>query len=344
MSLHFQSQSILIKDLNEIGSARRQAIALAQTLQFDETEAAKVGIVVTEIASNLVKHAGGGELLLRALKAMNTQGLEIIALDKGQGMPDINLCLEDGYSTAGSSGIGLGAVNRLSTQLDIYSQEGKGTALVSTLWPIPPLNLSSTFMNIGIICRPIKGESECGDSLTIQPYGQGVKILVADGLGHGPLAARASQTAIASFEQHIDLPSQKLLESIHGALLSTRGAAVVVADIDFTREELRFTGVGNISASIVTGLKSKGLTSFNGTVGHQMRKVQEILYPCSENALTIIHTDGLSERWKIEDYPGLNYRHPSLIAGVLYRDHQRTRDDTTIIVLRVDSEALASNH
>ncbi len=343
MSLHFQSHSILIKNLNEVGSARRQAIALAQTLDFNETEAAKIGIVLTEIASNLVKHAGGGELLLRPLQADNVQGLEIMALDRGPGMQDINRCLEDGYSTAGSSGIGLGAVNRLSTQLEIYSKDGKGTVLVSTLWAAQPLAQYSLLMNIGIVCRPIKEEKECGDAWILRTHAHGVKILVADGLGHGPLAARASQAAIATFEDHIELPSAKILEIMHKTLLSTRGAAVVIADIDVNKEELHFVGIGNISSSIVTGLKSKGLTSYNGTVGHQMRKIQELLYPCPENALTIIHSDGLSERWKLEDYPGLNYRHPSLIAGVLYRDFQRTRDDATILALRVNSGWVTGN-
>ena len=306
-------------------------MALASSLDFDEVAAGQVGIVVTELAGNLVKHAGGGDIILRQLHSVSTKGLEVMSLDKGPGIEDVARCLEDGYSTAGSPGTGMGAVGRLSGSMDIYSQIGKGTAIMAPVWA-KPLRKPEP-QHVGALCIAVGGESECGDGWALLRVDNKIRIIATDGLGHGPLAAKATEYALEIFQEYQSLAPAQLIAELHKALLSTRGAAIATAEIYLDKQEMKFAGVGNISGAIISGLKLKGLASYNGTVGHQMYKVQEITYNCPANSIVILHSDGLTNRWRLEDYPGLNHRHPSLIAGVLYRDFQRGRDDATVLAL-----------
>jgi hypothetical protein len=92
--------------------------------------------------------------------------------------------------------------------------------------------------------------------------------------------------------------------------------------------------VGNIAGRVVSSGQSRHLTSYNGTVGHEVHKIQEFTYPWPSDALLIMHSDGLTAHWNLEAYPGLMSRHASLIAGVLYRDFNRGRDDVTVLVVK----------
>lgn len=80
------------------------------------------------------------------------------------------------------------------------------------------------------------------------------------------------------------------------------------------------------------------MISHNGTVGHTMRKVQEFVYPWVAGSLLVMHSDGLGTQWRIDDRAGLRDEHPQLIAGVLYRDFKRGRDDATIVVVGDEGE------
>jgi hypothetical protein len=112
-----------------------------------------------------------------------------------------------------------------------------------------------------------------------------------------------------------------------------------VAVIDRERREVRYAGVGNISAGIVTGDGSRSLVSHNGTVGLQMRKTQEFVYPWPSGALLVMHSDGLATRWRLDQYPGLYRQDPALIAAMLYRDYARPRDDVSVVVCRLTGVA-----
>ena len=107
-----------------------------------------------------------------------------------------------------------------------------------------------------------------------------------------------------------------------------------VAEIDLVQNCVRYAGVGNISGVIVSNGSSRHLVSTNGTVGHDVRKVQEFSYPFPDNALLVLHSDGLTSHWNMDAYPGLIVKPPSLIAGVLYRDFQRGNDDVTVVAAR----------
>ncbi|MBW4494761.1 MAG: SpoIIE family protein phosphatase [Oscillatoria princeps RMCB-10] len=284
-------------------------------------------------ASNLVKHATTGELVLQSLHWDGSTGIEILALDRGPGMANVSRCLNDGFSTAGTAGTGLGAIRRLSDVFDIHSSAGTGTALLARLRS-RPLSPPAPDLEIGAVCLPKAGEQECGDAWAFSRHQGRNLILVADGLGHGPAAAAASSEAARIFQQSAGLPLEEIAKAAHAALRPTRGAALAIAEVSPNLQAVRFVGVGNIAGAIVTAQGSRSLVSYNGTIGYEITKIKEFVFPWPQNALLVMHSDGLATQWRLDRYAGLAAKHPSLIAGVLYRDFKRGRDDVTVLIAR----------
>jgi anti-sigma regulatory factor (Ser/Thr protein kinase) len=321
-----------VTDASGVAAARRRAAALTRDAGFDETAAGRAAIVVTEAATNVLKHGAGGEVLLQGVSAASIAGLEVLALDRGPGIPSLVKALRDGYSTAGSAGTGLGSITRQADVYDVYSLPGRGTAILAQIWAAPVSTDSPEHVHVGAVCVPAFGEEVSGDGwLTIRRQGL-VMILLVDGLGHGPGAAEARREATRIFHDSRSSEPGELIEAIHAGLRGTRGAAVAVSAIDPERGCLRFCGLGNIAAVVIGGPQPRHLLSHSGTAGHAARKIETVTYPWPVNAILVQSTDGLTTHWTLEGYPGLSGRHPSLVAGVLYRDFKRGRDDVAVVV------------
>jgi anti-sigma regulatory factor (Ser/Thr protein kinase) len=333
--------SLPIKEESQVGEARRLAVTLSIELGFDEIAQGKIALIATEASKNLLKHASNGELILQSLSTWEGIGIEMIALDSSPGMEDVGQCLQDGFSTTGTAGTGLGAIQRLSDLFDIYSLPQIGTALVSRSW----LNHEPTrpqLLEVGTVNLPKRRGDISGDAWAVVQQGDRALVLVADGLGSGLLAAEASRAAVKIFQAHADLQPQAVLSKIHAGLRSTRGAVGAIAEV--RSNEVRYVGIGNISATILTGNTSRSMVSHNGTLGLTVRKFAEFSYPWSEQSTLVMHSDGLGSQWTLDRYPGLMSRHPALIAAILYRDFQRSSqnagapDDLAILVAKMRSE------
>jgi anti-sigma regulatory factor (Ser/Thr protein kinase) len=329
--------SILVEETSKTAEARRTAREMALHMGMDEAGAEHVAIVATEACTNLLKHAGGGQILLQT-SSEESNGLpvlELLAVDQGPGMSNLDTCLRDGYSTVSSPGQGLGAIQRMSKQSDIYTLPGRGTAVLARWWSRPNGSKPASAIHLGAVNVAKPGEEVCGDSWGAAWNDRELIIVVADGLGHGLEARLASVEAVRQLQENPDLAPKQLLTRIHEALRSTRGAAVAIARIDTARGKLIFAGVGNISGRIHMGSASRqNLVSMNGTAGHQCERIQEFSYPWPDDGLLVLHSDGLSTGTALDSYPGLTARDPALIAGVLYRDFSRGRDDATVIVAK----------
>lgn len=315
-----------IAEASAIGAARRDAQRLAGQLGLEETANGRLAVVVTELATNALRHAGGGYLLIQGLPGAGGNAVEVIAIDRGPGMADVQKCLRDGYSSAGTPGTGLGAVKRLAAEFDLESRPGKGTVVMARLG-------AAHTPRLGAVCVARQGESACGDTWRLARDGTArCSLIVIDGLGHGPLAAAAAELAADVFvSRPFDTP-QTQLQHTHQALAGSRGAAVACAAWS-DAHTLRYAGIGNIAGRLSAPEGSRGLMSHNGTLGFQVRRVQELEYPLSAANLLIMHSDGLSARWELEDHPGLRQHHPAVVAAALYRDHMRGTDDATVLVV-----------
>jgi anti-sigma regulatory factor (Ser/Thr protein kinase) len=314
-----------IDEESRIGEARRAAQRLAQLHGLDATTAGRVAIAATELATNLVRHSGGGELLMQAVASQGAHVIELISIDRGPGMESVARCLVDGYSTGGTAGNGLGAVRRLASEFDIYSVAGEGTVIMARIGDGPA-------ERFGAISVAVAGESECGDAWRMATEDGVTSAIVIDGLGHGPFAAQAAQCGTAAFAKAPFDPPRNVLERVHTAMAGTRGAAAACARID-SNGAVSYAGIGNISGSLISPQASQGLVSHNGTLGLRMFRMQQFEYQREPKALLVMHSDGISARWDLAARAGLLQRHPAIIAAVLYRDHGRGRDDSTALVV-----------
>ena len=332
-------QTIPVREMSQAGQARRTAAALAERLGFDSEESGRLGLVVTEAATNLVKHAQGGEIVLGPSFEGEARSVEVLAMDRGPGIPDIDRALSDGFSSAGSMGTGLGAIRRNATAFDLYSGES-GTILFARVGGAPGGPRAAAragappAIELGAIGVPCPGETVSGDAWALVQAGDRILVLVVDGLGHGSGAHEASALAVQVFAAHGDESPAALIERLHDALHATRGAAAAVLELNPADRSARIAGIGNISGVILADGEQRSMVSHHGVLGHAMRRAHEFVYPWPPRSLVILHSDGIGTHWDIGRYPGLVRRRPALIAAALYRDFHRQRDDATVLAIR----------
>jgi len=322
------AQAIEVREMSQTGQVRRAASLLAERIGFDAEASGRVGLVATEAATNLVKHAKGGEIILSTVMDDAGQAIEIVAMDRGPGIRDMERAMRDGYSTAGSIGGGLGAIARNSSRFDLYTGTS-GTILYSRVGGSPDARIE-----VGAIRVPHSGEALSGDAWAVANASGRTLVLMVDGLGHGADAHAAASLAVRVFSEQATGGPVPILERIHEALRPTRGAAGAVLELDHRERAARFAGIGNISGSIHAKGDSRSMVSHHGVLGHSVRKVQEFAYPWPRLAQVVLHTDGIGTHWDLSRYPGLESRRPVLIAAALYRDFSRRRDDATVVALR----------
>jgi anti-sigma regulatory factor (Ser/Thr protein kinase) len=353
---------IRVEEPSAAGACRSAALGLAGRLAFPEARAEQLALAVTEAASNLARHARAGSLMLRARPAGDGGGgaVELVTIDAGPGIADLDAAVRDGTSTAGTLGIGLGAIRRAADFCDLYSRPGQGTALAARFLAEPlttgslttgslttgPLTTGSLTTGraapgppgtgaqdrwAGLI-RPIGGETECGDNYAARQAGEATWGVLCDGLGHGPLAAAASRAALAAIAGAGPGEPAELLEHAHRQMAGTRGGALAVVRAAAGR--VTFAGLGNVAGWIVSGEGRQGLISVPGIAGHQARRVRQFDYQAGPGDAIVLHSDGLTSRWDPRELPGLVRRDPLVIAAALLGAAGVHRDDAGVLVLR----------
>ena len=325
-----------VHEASQVAEPRRAVLTLAHRLGFDEDRAGGAGLVATELATNLVKHAREGEILMRPLTtaAGTIEGLEVVAVDKGPGIPDFALSRRDGHSTSGSLGQGLGAIERQADAFHLYTHSS-GTATVACFYlDRRRPNSARGPYDIGAVQVSKPGEDVCGDAWSWRMRDDRLSIVVADGLGHGLHAYEAATACIRVYEKMHEEAPGTVIGDVHAALRSTRGAAVAMVALDIPRSTARFSGLGNITAALLSDKGRQNLVSHNGTAGHSASRIQEFNYPVPRPCVLVAASDGLGTHWDLGAYPGLRTRSASLIAAVLYRDFSRRRDDVTVVVAK----------
>lgn len=322
-----------IDHASRIGEARRHAAMLATEMAWDEVDIGRLALVVTELASNLLGHADRGRLLLAARPDLGE--IEVLALDHGPGIPNLGQCMGDGFSTGGTPGTGLGAVRRLARMFDIHSSVPHGTVAVARLRAqrAPPPR-RERLLEVGAVSLAAPGETESGDGWVACVDGGRAAVMLADGLGHGPEAARAARAAMAVFRPDPFGDLRATLEQAHRELKTTRGAAVSAVQVESDGGTVLSVGAGNVTVRVVSGDSDRTVLAQHGTVGLQIRRLEEVASQWPEHAVVVLHTDGIETRWTPQAIHPLLGHDPALVAAILLRDHCRGRDDATVVVLR----------
>src|ERR1700753_1344861 len=128
----FLSQTVPLSDSSSTAEARRAGSRKAATLGLNENRAGEVSVIITEAARNAVVYGGGGDLLLSGMKSASEIRLDMLVMDKGPGIANLMKALEDGYSTGGTPGTGLGAIKRMADSFEVFSNS-KGTTIFARI-------------------------------------------------------------------------------------------------------------------------------------------------------------------------------------------------------------------
>jgi anti-sigma regulatory factor (Ser/Thr protein kinase) len=332
--------SFNIEDRTFVAYAKREIHNDIVKGSFSQRRVAEIDIIVSELCSNLIKHAGSGELLYRMFEEEGTNCVEMVALDKGHGMADATKMVKDGISTSNTLGHGLGSIQRLSDRFQIYSIVGFGTVVYASVGRrkvkhgdgLPPPEKCQ----IKCICVPKPREKACGDGYAIKRNENSVQILLGDGLGHGEFAQQAVESAAEYFRKCTEGDPVDILRGMHEHVRRSRGLVATIAVADMRQGEWKICGVGNISTRILNGIESRNHMSYNGTIGHNIpRTMTSSTYRIEKNQRLIMVSDGLRTRWEITRYPGILRFDNIILASMLYRDFTRSVDDSSVLVASI---------
>ncbi|MET8228469.1 ATP-binding SpoIIE family protein phosphatase [Streptomyces sp. NPDC004082] len=338
-----------VHDSTRVRDARVAAERAADHAGLDKDRTAAAALVATELATNLLKHAGGGQVLIDTVDAGLTpdgggRAVQILAIDHGPGITDLPSALSDGYSTASSLGAGLGTCRRVADDFDLQSTPGRGTVALARIRAVRgdrsgrDAQGADERVRAGGVNIPLAAAEHSGDAWACVSDGDHVTLLLADGLGHGEAAAEASGAALEELRHRPHLPPVELLGRLHAALRRTRGAAVAVARLDLDARTLDFAGVGNVGARLRSGGAWHPLLSHPGIVGaHHPARLPGHRLPWTADGLLILHSDGLPSRWTPPPAVPVDFLDPAVTAAVIVRDSSSAarpvRDDTTVAVL-----------
>lgn len=331
-----------VEEKSRISQSRRRAKAAAKNLGFSDVDCERVGIAVTEAVSNVLRHASRGFFLAQPIEDRSgRRELSIIVWDEGPGISNVSQCLKDGYSSAGGQGIGLGAMRRLSDAFGLYTPPSGGLVVSMTfregciLKPTAPRG--GALWDVFGTALSMPGQGVSGDAWAVEPWSRGLKILLVDGLGHGPKANVAAIRAVELFRNVFEDEGKSIMLSLNEALKGTRGAVAAVAEVDTLAGQVRFTGMGNIFGRLINNTEVSQLISVSGTVGYHMRQPRSFEYPWFDNSMIVLHSDGLGSRWDISKYPGALYSRSSVLAGALLGGFRKTTDDCSIVCAKLES-------
>lgn len=329
-------KTIEVHEQSQVAEVRRVVAELALAQGMSAAEAGRSALIATEASTNLVKYGKHGTMTIDAFAEWDTVGIQIVATDKGPGFSNFLASSRDGVSTGGSLGIGLGGIMRASDLFEVFTVAGQGSALLSRVAKghAKP-KVPEGALAVGARRAAMRGQIECGDACSYTRAGGWQRLCVVDGLGHGPLAARAAAEAITIVRSSPTAATPvEILARAHDALKSTRGAVMAIAAIDHAAGRLCFAGVGNIAATLYGGERTRHLLSVEGVVGYHSRTLKMEEHAWHDGCTLILASDGVSTRWNLARYPALINRHPSLIASVIYRDFARDTDDATLLVAK----------
>ncbi len=327
-----------VADRSYFALLKKEIHALAVSAGFSQGKVGVIDIIISEMVTNLIKHAGEGQVLVKLVNNEGVRGMEIISMDNGPGMTDVSRMVADGVSTTNTLGQGLGAMRRLSQVFQIYSQRQWGTViLVRVFESALPRRKKTAFAEVRSVVLPKPGEEACGDGFFFTETKDYIRIFLGDGLGHGPEAAKAVQEAGKAFlAADINHPAE-MIRHLHPAVKKTRGLVGTVGIFDKTEACWRLCGVGNINTKVIGHASLKNYMAYNGIIGLNVPNTlnaQEIRHEKGQHL--IFCSDGIKSKWDIVRHPALVRYDLSIMAATLVKDFARLTDDMSVAICKIN--------
>lgn len=321
--------SIINKELNHI----------AIQSGFNNQKLEELDLIITEMAANIQKHIGGGEILIGLFQEPENCYIELISIDNGPGTANVK-DLNTAHSAARNDlGISLATIKRLSDKFDLYSSKGWGTIVLSRVYKEKPVPRTGPASRVEI--RPLvvamPGQAVSGDGTCYEISDRYFKLLVADGLGHGEEANYAVKEAGKAFKASSSHSPSAIIKDIHLHILKTRGIVGTVVVFDFVKKVWTMAGVGNIGTRMSNFLGIKNQMSHNGIIGHNIPNMindQEI--SLNDYHQITLCSDGMKSRWELSKYEGINRCDLSIQAAAIYKDFARQTDDMSVVIAKIN--------
>lgn len=326
------------EDRSYFAILKKEIHALAVEAGFSEKKLGEIDIIVAEVVSNLVKHAGGGQVLVKLIEEKEFQGIELISLDNGPGMTDVTRMVADGVSTKNTLGQGLGAIKRLSDVFQVYSLKDWGTVMLIRIFESEfRVSGRPQKWEFSSVILPKPGETECGDGMFVTVTKDHLKLFLGDGLGHGKEAAKAVIQAGEAFSEYEEVEPGQIIRHMNKAVKKTRGLVGTVAVFDLKEKIWRICGVGNISTRINSHTSAKNYMSYNGIIGMNVPNTlnaQEIPYEPGQHL--IMCSDGLKSRWDAVKYPAIMRYDLSIVSASILKEFARHTDDMAVVTCKIN--------
>lgn len=330
-------KSYVIDDRSQLAFIKREIHNLVKS-EFEEHRVGEIDIVVAEMLSNVIKYAQRGEILYRLNPGKEVSLFEIICIDNGPGMKDVNASTRDGFSTKNTLGHGLGAITRLSHFSQIYSQPGWGTIIYARFFsgdePIPQ-GLHAK-LNVRCINLALPGQHVSGDAIAVRLLEDKILLFAGDGLGHGPFAKDAVDKAIIVLKKTMSTDASQIIREMNSEIKKSRGLVGTVAVMDIDKKKWEICGIGNIHTRLQKGLEYRNYISNNGIISVNIPgRLENAVWDMEKFQLMIFCSDGIKTHWDLARYPSILKYDPMIIAAVIYKDQGRRTDDMTILIVKV---------
>ena len=318
---------------------RSKLSAISQRLGFPSAKRERMAVVVGEMVTNQVKYAGGKGMIQVWEQPGPT--LDILALDYGPGIANLNQAQEDGFSTGNTLGKGLGSIKRMSDQACIYTSAANG-AKQEKIWTGTAVlarfhagngKVAKPTENLGLFARALSDDRYNGDHIYARIKPEQTRWVHMDGLGHGQAANQATSNLMGCVDN--EMQPNALIHCLDERLRSSRGAVAILTELDAKTRRLSIHGIGDMQAFVVQGDKMNRYSFSPGVLGKEFKMPNPVQVELGKNAVVITVSDGIRRSWDENSFPGLFNQHPQLIAYVLGNIMARISDDQSLCVMRL---------
>jgi len=327
------AETLPIHDEASVSMARQQARLVATAQQLGSVDAERLATIASELGHNQLKHARRGQIAILPITRGSHRGVEIVAADEGEGIPDPTRALEGVPRVAGSMGVGLSTAHRMSDEIDFDVRLREGTCIRARVWEAD----TPRRRHVGVFARPYRDEPRSGDHACVFRDDTRLLIGICDGLGHGTEARAAAGAAMRVFARNRTASPLAIIEECHKALGHTRGAVMAIASLrEREASTMDLAAVGNITVELVHPRAAHrfGATSF--VVGAQQRtwRANVETATLARDDLFVAFTDGVTSRASLSDELMLQREHPIVIAQYLVEHFGREDDDVLAVVAK----------
>ena len=327
-----------VADRSYFSIIKREVHTLTLNAGFSAQKTGEIDIIVAELVSNMVKHGGGGRVMVKLQEETDNTFLELIAIDSGKGMTDVNRMMVDGVSTRNTLGQGMGAMKRLSHLFQVYSLKDWGTVTLIRVWKNDPALFNPiSFSQIRSVIIPKPGERYCGDGFFHKATAETLSFFLGDGLGHGPEAEKAVTLAGDAFMKFQEKDPATIIRHINDSVRKTRGLVGTVVCLDIKERKWRICGIGNILTRIADGIEFKSYMAYNGIIGLNVPntlKSHEMPYESGQQL--IMCSDGIKTRWDIFRYQTIMRYDLSILCATILKDFTRNTDDAAVVACKIN--------